>query len=325
MKFLKALGLSLSIFAGVAAAGHEAHSYPDRPVRLIVPYQAGGAGLDALARLLAQKLSEQSGARFYVENIAGAGGTLGALAAARSAADGHTLLFVNQDFVIQPLVKPKVAYDPFRDFTPITMIASGTESIVVNPAVPASSIGQLIDVLRAAPGKYSYATPGFGTSPHLASERLFRMTHALDVVHVPFQGGGPAVAATLAGHTAIMHINLAVVAPYLKTDQLRALAVASKARAPSFPDIPTLDEAGIPHHEVGYWNGLVAPAGTPKDVLEDVARRVRTALALVDVKEKLSAAGLEPIAGTADDFARLMAAETAEWTKVVRTTNIGAE
>jgi tripartite-type tricarboxylate transporter receptor subunit TctC len=246
--------LLLPALVGGEVAATAADSYPAKPVRMIVPYPPGGGGLDAMARLLAQKLSEQFGARFYVENLSGAGGTIGAAAAARAPADGHTILLMNQDFVIQPLVKAKVPYDPFTSFAPVSMTAAGWETIVVNPSLPVKDMRELVALLRANPGKYNYATPGYGTSPHLASERLFTLSHGLKVVHVPFQGGGPAVAATIAGHADILHINLAVVAPYIQDGRLRALAVANDRRAPAFPDIPTLQEAGISGHEVGYWN-----------------------------------------------------------------------
>jgi tripartite-type tricarboxylate transporter receptor subunit TctC len=285
---------------------------------MIVPYQAGGGGLDAMARLLAQKLSELTGGRFFVENVAGAGGSIGAAAAANAPADGHTVLWINQDFVIQPLVKTKVPYDPFNSFTSVSLTAAGTEAIVVNAAMPATNVRELIELLKSNPGKYNYATPGYGTSPHLASERLFRLSHGLDVVHIPFQGGAPAVAATIAGHTNILHINLAVVAPYIRDGRLRALAVASSKRAATFPDIPTLAEAGIPGHEVGYWNGLMAPAQTPKLIVDQLARQTIHVLSLPDVKEKMATAGFDPIGSTPEDFAAHIVAESAVWGRVVR-------
>jgi tripartite-type tricarboxylate transporter receptor subunit TctC len=312
MALLSSLATSLSV-----ALSASAENYPARPVRMIVPYQAGGGGLDAMARVLAQKLSEQSGARFFVENLPGAGGTIGTGAVARAPADGHTVLFMNQDFVVQPLIKAKVPYDPFKSFVPVTMTAVGSETIVINPSLPVKNMKELIELLRTNPGKYSYATPGYGTSPHLASERLFKLSHGLDVVHVPFQGGAPAVAATIAGHTNILHINLAVVAPYIKDGRLRALAVANSERAAAFPDIPTLEEAGIPGHEVGYWNGVVVPAGTPREIIDQLSRRITQVISLPDVKGRLVTVGFEPIGSTPEAFAAHIAAESAQWNKVV--------
>ena len=309
------------LIATLPAAGEV---YPARPVKMIVPYQAGGGGLDTMARLIAQKLSEQTSQRFYVENVPGAGGTIGAAAAARAAPDGHTVLFVNQDFVIQPLVKQKPPYDPFKDFEPVTMAAVGTEAVTINSSLNARTVQELFALLKASPGKYSFATPGYGTSPHLASERLFHLSHGLDVVHVPFQGGAPAVAATIAGHAHILHINLAVVAAHLKDGKLRALAVADGKRAAAFPEIPTLAEAGIPAHEVGYWNGIVVPAGTPRPVVDRLARLLGNVLAAPEVKERLAAVGFETSGTTPEAFAGHIARESAQWSKVVRDARIHA-
>lgn len=318
MRSCRVITLFLLALSPWGAAPAWAENYPSKPVKMIVPYQAGGGGLDAMARLLAQKLSELTGGRFFVENVAGAGGSIGAAAAANAPADGHTVLWINQDFVIQPLVKTKVPYDPFNSFTSVSLTAAGTEAIVVNAAMPATNVRELIELLKSNPGKYNYATPGYGTSPHLASERLFRLSHGLDVVHIPFQGGAPAVAATIAGHTNILHINLAVVAPYIRDGRLRALAVASSKRAATFPDIPTLAEAGIPGHEVGYWNGLMAPAQTPKLIVDQLARQTIHVLSLPDVKEKMATAGFDPIGSTPEDFAAHIVAESAVWGRVVR-------
>src|SRR6266568_8485112 len=200
----------------------QAENYPARPVKLVLPYPAGGPG-DVIARVLAQKLSEQTGGQFYVENLPGAGGTIGAGAASKAPADGYTILMINQDFVVQPIIKSKVPYDAFNGFAPVGLVATAPEMISVHPSVPAKDVKELIALLKANPGKYSYATPGYGTSPHLACERLFRISHGLDVVHVPFQGGGPAVQSTLAGHTQIIHIIAPAVVPYVKEGALHAL------------------------------------------------------------------------------------------------------
>jgi tripartite-type tricarboxylate transporter receptor subunit TctC len=320
---LFSIALLSSLLASLPVApAASVENYPARPVRMIVPYQAGGGGLDAMARMLAQKLSEQSSPKFFVENLPGAGGTIGTGTAAQAPADGHTILFMNQDFVVQPLVKAKVPYDPFKSFTPVTMAAAGTEAIVINPSLAVKDMKELIELLKANPGKYSYATPGYGTSPHLASERLFKLSHGLEVVHVPFQGGAPAVAATIAGHTNILHINLAVVAPYLRDGRLRALAVADSKRAAAFPDIPTLQESGIPGHEVGYWNGIVVPTGTPREIIEQLNRQIIQVISLPEVKTRLVTVGFEPIGSTPEAFAAHIAAESAQWAKVVRDARI---
>jgi tripartite-type tricarboxylate transporter receptor subunit TctC len=286
-----------------------------------VPYQPGAAA-DIIGRIVAQKLSELSPAQFYVENLGGAGGTIGAGAAARAAPDGYTILIMNQDFVVQPLVKAKVPYDAFKSFTPIALIAGAPETISVHPSVPAANMTELMALARANPGKYTYASPGYGTSPHIASERLFKLSHGVDLVQVPFQGGGPAVLSTIAGQTEILHITLPLVAEHVKAGKLRALAVADKQRSATLPDVPTLEESGILNHEVGYWTGVLVPTGTPDDVVGWLSRQITQLLALSDVKERLAALGFAPLVSTPKDFGLYMSAESTEWARVVREAKI---
>jgi tripartite-type tricarboxylate transporter receptor subunit TctC len=312
--------LLLTFTLGLASATAQpawAQSYPNRPVKIIAAIPPGSAN-DVIARVIAQKLSEQNGAQFIVENLPGAGGTTGTGAAARAPADGYTLLIMNQDFVIQPLVKSKVPYDPVKSFDPISLAAVAPEVIVVHPSFPAKIMGELIQILKANPGRYSYASPGHGTSPHLASERLFRISNGLDVVHVPFQGGAPAVTSTVAGHTPILHITLPLVEAHIKSGALRALAIASNKRSPLFPDIPALSEAGYPGHEVSFWTGLVAPQGTPTAVVSQLNRQIAEVLAMSDVRERLTAMGFAPMPTTPEVFGQHLATETAVWSRVVR-------
>src|SRR6266849_6884861 len=220
----RALVSLLGVFAACEPPAN-AQDYPARPVKIIVPYPAGGPG-DAIMRIIAQKLSEGMGGRFYVENLPGAGGTIGTGTAANAPKDGHTILFANQDIVVQAVVKSKIPYDPFKSFTPVIEIAAAPEMIVVHPSLPVKNMQELFALLKANPGKYSYASPGYGSSPHLACEWLFKLTYGLDVVHVPFQGA-QAVTATLAGQPPILHIAVPIVAPYIREGTLRPLAVAS--------------------------------------------------------------------------------------------------
>jgi tripartite-type tricarboxylate transporter receptor subunit TctC len=318
----------LTTFSLAAIAAHTvsmqhavASDYPNRQVRILAAIPPGSAN-DVIARVLAQRLSEKSGRQFIVENMPGAGGTIGTGAAARAVADGYTLLIMNQDFVIQPLVKSSVPYDPFKSFEPIALAAIAPEVIVVNPSVPAKTVKELLELVKANPGKYSYASPGHGTSPHLASERLFRLTNGADVVHVPFQGGAPAVTSTIGGHTQILHITLPLVAAHLKEGTLRPLAVASIKRVPMLPEIPTLAEAGIPNHEVGFWTGLVAPAGTPRDIIDYLNKQIEQVLAIPEVKDRLATIGFEPAYTGSDGFAKHIQAESAAWASVVRNARI---
>jgi len=301
-----------------------AESYPTRPVKIVLPYPPGGPG-DVIARVLAQKLSEHMGAQFYVENLPGAGGTIGTGAAAKAPADGYTILMVNQDFIVQPIIKARVPYDAFKSFAPVGLVATAPEMISVHPSVPANDIKELLALLKANPGRYSYATPGHGTSPHLACERLFRISYGLDVIPVPFQGGGPAVQSAIAGHTQIIHIIAPAVAPHLKEGTLRALAVASKVRTPAFPDVPTLEQAGVPNHEVAFWIGGVVPTGTPNEIVDLLQAQFAKVMALPDVKERLSVLGFEPVVNTPEQFAAHMQAESQTWSAVVRDANIKIE
>jgi tripartite-type tricarboxylate transporter receptor subunit TctC len=220
------------------------------------------------------------------------------------------------------LVKSTTPYDPFKSFTAVASVAAAPETISVHPSVPATTMKELIALVRANPGKYSYASPGYGTSPHIAVERLFKLTYGLDVVQVPFPGGAPAVTSTLAGHTQILHITLPLVAAHINEGKLRGLAVADTKRSPLLPDVPTLSEAGIPKHEVGYWTGIMVPAGTPSNIVELLNRQIAKIISLPDVKERLATIGFDPMLGTPEDFANHIKAESAEWGRVVREAHI---
>ena len=320
-----AAGLSALLAAGVMTARPaDAQTYPARPVKLVVPYAPGGPN-DIMARLIAQKLSEALGGQFYVENSPGAGGTIGAGAVAGAPGDGHTLLVANQDVIVQPIIKSKVPYDPFKSFTPVTLVVSAPEMIVVHPSLPAKDMKELIELLKANPGKYSYASPGYGTTPHLACEWLFKLEYSIDVTHVPFQGAAPAVQSTLSGQTPIFHNVLPAVAPHIRQGTMRPLAVAANKRSPFFPDVPTLAEAGIPGHEVGFWLVVLAPAGTPKDTVDVLNRQIARILDLPDVKERLQTIGFDPASSTPGAAVAHMKAETDKWTAVVRDAKIKIE
>lgn len=321
------LRLGLVSLLGVFAACEppaNAQDYPARPVKFIMAGPAGGSGADAITRVIAQKLSERIGHQFYVENLPGAGGTIGYGAAANAPKDGYTILIANQDIVIHPIVKAKVPYDPFKSFTPVIEIAAAPEMIVVHPSLHVKNMQELFALLKANPGKYSYASPGYGTSPHLACEWLFKLTYGLDVVHVPFQGS-QAVTATLAGQTPILHITVPLVSPYIKEGTLRPLAVASRTRSPAIPDVPTLEEAGVPGHEIGYWLGALVPAGTPTEIVDLLQRRIAEIVALPEIRERLAVLGFDPVAGTSEEFAAYIKAESDKWRTVVDQAHIKIE
>lgn len=310
--------LALLVVGGASYAQTAAVApvYPAKAVRVIVPYPPGG--MDLIARVTAEKLSQALGTPFHIENLPGAGGTIGTGTAANAPADGSTVLVMNQDFVIQPIVKAKVPYDLAKSFTPVTLIATAPETILVHPSVPARNIQELIALLKENPGKYSYATPGYGTSPHLACERLFRLSYGLDVTHVPFQGAAPAITSTIAGHTQILHITAPLVAQQVKDGMLRALAIASSERSSVFPDVPTLAETGVPNHEVGFWMGVMVPAGTPNPIVEILQHQIVRILSLPEVKERLATLGLDPIGSTPEALANHINTQFLEWSKVAR-------
>jgi tripartite-type tricarboxylate transporter receptor subunit TctC len=291
-----------------------------QPVKIIVPYPAGNPD-DLIARILAEKLS-QAGGRYYVENMPGATGMIGAAAAARAAPDGCTLVVVNQNLVTQPAVGAKNPYNVPDDFTPITLLLAAPETISVNPSVPAKTMQELVALAKANPGKYNYASPGYGSSPHLAAERLFKRTLGLDIVHIPFQSGPPAVNATLAGHTQILAITLPLIAPLVKEGKLRLLGIADKTRSPEFPDVLTLEEAGIPGHEVGFWNGILLPKGAASNLVEQLHRQITKIMSLPDVKERLATAGYTEINGSPEAFAAHLRTELAKWSAIARAQDI---
>ena len=290
-------------------------------MRIVVPYPAGGP-TDVMARLVGQKLSEALGHQFYVENLPGASGTIGTAAVANAPADGRTILFGTPDFLLQPIVKAKAPYDAVKNFAPVILVASAAEVIAVNPSVPAKNLQELVALLKANPGKYQYATPGVGSPPHLEGEWIYKITYGLDVVHVPFQGAAPAVTSTIAGHTSIIHMTTPALTPHVKDGKLRAIAVTSSKRSSALPDVPTLAESGLPGIEAEFIMLVVAPAATPKHVIELLNGQIVKILKLPDVKERLATLGFDPVGSTPDELAAKIHSETDKWSKVVRQTNI---
>jgi tripartite-type tricarboxylate transporter receptor subunit TctC len=320
-RFLQLSMLTLALSLAPRTAWTAA--YPARPVRLIVTFPPGGAA-DMFARPVAQKLSERLGQQFYVENIGGAAGNVGIVQAARSAPDGYTVLLAFSSFVVNPSLFGRVAYDPRRDFEPVTLAVSMTTALTVNPSVPAHTVKELIDLIRANPGKYSFASPGFGTQPHLAGEQL-RLSLGLDLAHVPFTGAGPSNAAVIAGHTPIGFSTLAAAAPHVKSGALRALAITSKTRSRALPDVPTMAEAGYPDIAGDSWIGVMVPAGTPQEIVTLLHREIVEVITQPDLRDKLVAMGYEPIASTPEEFARVIKVELETWGNVIRAANLKVE
>jgi tripartite-type tricarboxylate transporter receptor subunit TctC len=313
-------------FAGAVMAapalvrGAQAQGYPTRAVRVIVPFAPGGI-TDVLARLIAEKWSENLGKQFYVENVTGGSGNIGMGQAAKAAPDGYTILTAFVSYVVNPALFAKVPYDPVRDFEPIGLAVTSTTVLVVNPQVPAKTIGELVALIRANPGKYNYASAGSGTSSHLAGEQL-RLSLGLDIVHIPFTGGAPAIASVVAGHTPIGLVAPNVAIPQIQDSKVRALAVTSAARAQTLPDVATLVESGHPGIEGDSWVGFVVPAGTPKDIVAMLNREIVRILAQPDMKQRLATLGFDPVGGTPDEFAARIKSELATWSRVIRAAGI---
>ncbi len=315
-----AAGLAALMLAGASHAENAAGGYPARQVRIIVPYPAGGP-TDVMARLVAQHLSESLGQSFFVENLTGASGVVGTVAAANSPGDGHTLLFVTNDFAVAPTVSSKVNYDAIKSFAPVTITAASPQVVVVHPSFPAKNMQELITLATANPGKYNYASLGIGFG-QLSSERLFRLGLGLDVVRVPFPGAAPIITSTLAGHTPIAMLGLPPAAPHIKEGKLRALAVTSAKRSPAFPDVPTMAESGVRDQESELIIGVVAPAATPKPIVDLLQRQIARIVALPDVQQKLDALGFSPVASTPEAYAAQIKGDIETWSKVVRDANI---
>ena len=303
--------------AAFTLAGHAQAPYPSKPIRLVVPFPAGGT-TDILARAVAQKLTESTGQPVVVDNRPGAGGNIGAELVARSAPDGYTLLMGTVGtHAINPSLYVKMPYDHVRDFAPVILVAGVPNVLVVNPALPVNSVQELIAYGRANPGKLNFASSGSGTSIHLSGE-LFKTMAGVQMTHVPYKGSSPALQDLVGGQVQLMFDNLPSSLALIKAGKLKALAVTSTQRSGVLPDVPTVAEAGLPGFEASSWFGVLAPAGTPKDAIAKLYGEIARWLATSEAKEKLAgqgaiAAGLSP-----DDFARYITAETAKWQKVVK-------
>lgn len=306
--------------AALASAVFATGTYPQRPVRIIVPFPVGG-GTDILARLIAGKLGDQLGQRFYVENIAGAGGSNGTGQAARAAPDGHTLLFAFSSFVVNPSLSKQLPYDAVKDFDPITLAATTTTVLIVHPSIPAKSVEELVAYVRANPAKHNFASGGMGTQAHLVGEQL-RLALDLDLVHVPFGGAGPSVQSVVAGHTPIGFTSVAAALQLIKGGELRALAVTSKLRAKSLPDVPTMTEAGLPHILGDSWVGVLVPAQTPKGIAATLYREIDRIIRQPEINQRLETLGYEPVGSTPEEFAAEIKVELGKWAEVVEAARI---
>jgi tripartite-type tricarboxylate transporter receptor subunit TctC len=301
------------LLAGAASA--QTPGYPDHPVKIIVPFAAGGP-TDVVARLIGQKLSERLGQQFFIENVTGAGGNLGMAAAARSPGDGYTILFVSSSYTVNPSLYTKPPYDPDRDFAPVTKAAGSPNALFVNPGIPANSVKELVDLLKANPGKYTFASPGVGTTPHLASE-LFKYEFKLDFALAPFAGGAPSIQSVVAGHTPICIQAIPPALELVRSGKLRALGITAAARFQALPDVPTFAELGIKNQESETMQGVLVPAATPKPIVERLQSEMASIIATPEVHERLIALGLEPGGMSSAEFAAYIKADIAKWKKLI--------
>ncbi len=306
---LVALALLLSALSAFA------QTYPSRPVRVIVPFPAGG-GVDAAGRILAQRLGESFGTPFLIENRGGANGNIGTEAAAKSPNDGGTLLFTGAGFVTNPSLYRSVPYDPVRDFEPVSLMALGPNVLVVHPSLPVKSVRELIALAKTQPGRIGFAGSGSGSTPHLAGE-LFNAMAGVQMVHIPYRGSGPAMIGLLAGDAPVMFLPAINAGGHVAAGRLRAIAVTSRERLQAMPDLPTVSEAGLPGYESSQWYGLLAPAGTQSEVLDLLNSQVANIMRSSDMKIRMTNDGLVPIGGSREQFAAHIKGEIEKWAKVV--------
>ena len=299
-----------------------AEDYPSRPIRLIIPFPAGGSN-DVVGRLVANQLSVQLGHKVFVDNRGGAGGVLGTEAAATAAPDGYTLLVVSLAHAVNPALY-KLNYDPIKSFAPISIMATGPNVLVVNPALPVNSVKELLALVKEKPGAIDYASAGVGSFQHLGGE-LFKLVAGVNLQHVPYKGGGPAMQDVIAGHVKVMFSSLVQTTPFIQSGQLRALGVGGKNRNPILPDVPTIAEAGVPGYQADNWWGIVAPAGTPQPIVDKLYADIQVALKSPELTQAFAREGAAAVTMTTAEFGQYMESEMAKWARVVKEGNIKAQ
>jgi tripartite-type tricarboxylate transporter receptor subunit TctC len=324
----KRLLLSLAAFAALTGLclqeqARAQGNYPNRPVRIVVPSSPGG-GTDISARVIAEHLGRAFKGQFFVENRPGAGQSIGIEVAARSEPDGYTILMAASTLALNPIMYKNIRYDPVKDFTPVSQVASIPNVVLVHPSVPAKTLKELIALAKSKPGELTYASAGLGTSPHMGMELLKHMA-GIDIQHIPFRGSGPAVTDTISGRINITLASTLQAKPFVEGGQLRALAVTGSKRSEAMPDVPTVAEAGVPGYEALQWYGLLVPAGTPADIVNRLQVETATALNAADVKKRLADDGAESVGTTSAEFAKFIKDEIEKWSNVARVANIKPE
>ena len=315
--FLSILALLLA-----APAARAADAYPSRPIHLIIPFPPGGSN-DVVGRVFAAALGDKLGQTVVVENRSGAGGVVGTELASKAARDGYTLLVISLAHAVNPWLY-KLNYDPIKAFVPIGIMASGTNVLSVNPTLPVHSVKELVALAKQKPGELNYASAGIGSFQHLGGE-LFKLDAGVNIVNVPFRGGGPAMLDVIAGNTKVMFSSLVQTTPYVKSGQLRALGTGGAKRSLVLPDIPTIAEAGVPGYQATNWWGIIAPAGTPKEIIDRVHAALTAAQDSPDTQKRLESEGADIVRMSSEEFGAFMVSEMAKWGKVVKESGIKAQ
>lgn len=315
-KSLLAAAMIVGAALALSAPAARSQGYPDRPIRLVVPYAPGG-GVDILGRLLAQKMSESMGQSVVVDNRGGGAGTIGTGIVVKAPPDGYTILLAAIELGANPALQEKMSYDSVKDLQPVTLVATLPAMLVVSNDFPAKTVTETVELVRAHPGKYNYASSGIGSMHFLAAE-LFKSSNRLDIVHIPYQSGGQALTALLGGQAQIAFSTVPPILQQVKAGKVRGIAVAGKARQASLPDVPTFIEAGFPEFDASLWQGVLVPAGTPKEVVTRLNAEINRILMQPDVKEKLLAMGADPVGTTPDEFGRFIQGEVSRWGKLVK-------
>jgi tripartite-type tricarboxylate transporter receptor subunit TctC len=315
-------GIWLALVLTAAATPAIAQDYPTRSIRLIIPFAPGGSN-DVVGRIIANQLGEKLGKQVFVDNRPGAGGVVGSDLAAKADPDGYTLLIVSIAHAVDPWIY-KEPFDAVKDFVPVSIIATGTNVLSVNPSVPVHSVKELLDLAKAKPGVLDYASAGIGSFQHLSGE-LFKLTAGVDIQHVPYKGGGPAMLAVIAGEDQVMFSSIVQTIPSIQSGQLRALATGGAQRSPILPDLPTIAEAGVPGYVATNWWGIVAPAGTPQAIVDKLHDTIAGLLDSADTKKFLDNEGAAPVHMSAAEFGKFIESEIAKWGPVVKQAGMKAE
>ena len=315
--------MTATMLAAATVSPVAAQSYPDRPIRLIVPYAPGG-GTDLTSRLIALRLTEGFKQQVIVDNRAGGASNIGCEIAARSAPDGYTLMMAGISFSINVSIFPKLNYDPVTDFDPVSLVATVPLIVVVHPSVPANNIKELIALAKAKPGTLNYASGGAGTANHIAGE-LFKYMTNTDIVHIPYKGGGPALADVVGGQVQLLFNTMTSTVGFMNSGKLRALAVTGKQRSPGVPNLPTVAEAGVPGFDVGAWFGIVVPKGTPRPIVNKLNAEIVRIARLPEAREQFVAQGAEAVGSTPEEFGKHLRIEIDKWAKVAKAAKMRAE